>query len=78
MIITVIKTIREFKLERKTKIEEEKTGNMNFSIYRLGTKNTKTLNLKLIFLWWLRFGRTQNKSEEQKYIRGAVENKHRG
>ena len=51
---------------------------INCSFYGSGPKNHQIPNLKLVFLRWLRFGRTENKPEEQKYIRGAVENKQRG
>ena len=48
--------------------------NINRSLYGSGPKNQEIPNVKLIFLRWLRFGRTQNKPEEQKYIREAVGN----
>ena len=43
-------------------------------MYRSRLKKSGIPNLKLIFLRWLRFCRTQNKTEEQKYISGATEN----
>ena len=47
---------------------------INRSLYGSGPKNHEIPNVKLIFLRWLWFGRTQNKPEEQKYIREVVEN----